>query len=66
MVTRKQKNMSSGTVKVEFKDMDFFYAGAKEPSLSQISFQALKGQTIGIIGGTGSGNLLSKFNSKVL
>ncbi len=63
---KKTKNMSSGTVKVEFKDMDFFYAGAKEPSLSQISFQALKGQTIGIIGGTGSGksslvNLIPRF-----
>jgi len=52
--------------KVEFKDMDFYYAGAKEPSLSRISFSAMKGQTIGIIGGTGSGksslvNLIPRF-----
>ncbi len=52
--------------KVEFKNMDFFYAGAKEPSLSGISFKALRGQTIGIIGGTGSGksslvNLIPRF-----
>lgn len=51
---------------VEFRDMDFYYAGAKEPSLSGISFCALKGQTIGIIGGTGSGksslvNLIPRF-----
>ncbi len=52
--------------KVEFKNLDFYYAGAKEPSLSQISFSAMKGQTIGIIGGTGSGktslvNLIPRF-----
>ncbi|MCI9147315.1 MAG: ABC transporter ATP-binding protein [Hungatella sp.] len=52
--------------RVEFKDMDFYYAGAKEPSLSKISFSAMKGQTIGIIGGTGSGksslvNLIPRF-----
>lgn len=43
------------SVKVEFKDLSFCYAGASEPSLSRISFKALTGQTIGIIGGTGSG-----------
>ncbi len=53
-------------VKVEFKDMDFCYGGAKEPSLSHISFKALRGQTIGVIGGTGSGksslvNLIPRF-----
>lgn len=52
--------------KVEFKDMDFYYAKAKEPSLSDLSFQVKKGQTIGIIGGTGSGksslvNLIPRF-----
>lgn len=51
---------------VEFTDMDFYYAGAKEPSLSRISFSAMKGQTIGIIGGTGAGksslvNLIPRF-----
>ncbi len=52
--------------RVEFRDMDFYYAGAKEPSLSKISFAAMRGQTIGIIGGTGSGksslvNLIPRF-----
>lgn len=53
-------------VKVEFASMDFAYAGSSENALSQISFRALKGQTIGIIGGTGSGkstlvNLIPRF-----
>ena len=38
--------------KVEFKDMEFVYAGAKEPALKDISFCAMAGQTIGVIGGT--------------
>ena len=33
----------------------FAYAGAKSDSLTDISFKAMKGQTIGAIGGTGSG-----------
>lgn len=52
--------------KVEFKDMEFVYAGAKEPALKDISFCAMGGQTIGVIGGTGSGkstlvNLIPRF-----
>ncbi len=41
--------------KVEFKNVTATYAGAAEPSLSNISFIAQPGQTIGVIGGTGSG-----------
>ena len=40
---------------VEFKDVTARYAGSASPSLEHISFQAKPGQTIGIIGGTGSG-----------
>ena len=40
---------------VEFNHVTFTYEGAGASSLSDISFQAKKGQTIGIIGGTGSG-----------
>ncbi len=40
---------------VEFKDVTAHYAGAAHPSLEHISFTARPGQTIGIIGGTGSG-----------
>ena len=41
--------------KVEFKNVSATYEGASEPALTDISFTALPGQTIGIIGGTGSG-----------
>lgn len=41
--------------KVEFRDVTATYAGAAAPSLSHISFTAEPGQTIGVIGGTGSG-----------
>ena len=40
---------------VEFRDVSAAYAGAASPSLEHISFQARPGQTVGIIGGTGSG-----------
>lgn len=51
---------------VEFRDVSFAYEGAKEESLKDISFQAAMGQTIGVIGGTGSGkttlvNLIPRF-----
>ena len=50
---------------VEFVNVTARYAGAAEPSLENISFRAEPGQTIGIIGGTGSGkttlvNLISR------
>lgn len=52
--------------KVEFKNVTFTYEGAKEPALSNVSFTAKRGQTIGIIGGTGCGkstliNLIPRF-----
>ena len=40
---------------VEFRNVCAQYAGAGEPSLTDISFRAEPGQTVGIIGGTGSG-----------
>lgn len=51
---------------VEFNDVTFTYAGSSAPSLSNISFSVKKGQTVGIIGGTGSGkstlvNLIARF-----
>ena len=41
--------------KVEFRNVTARYSGAGEASLQNISFTAQPGQTIGIIGGTGSG-----------
>ena len=60
------KDAQEQPAKVEFASMDFAYAGSSENALSQISFQAMRGQTIGIIGGTGSGkstlvNLIPRF-----
>ena len=51
---------------VVFNNVSFEYSGAGAPSLSNISFSVKKGQTVGIIGGTGSGkttlvNLISRF-----
>ncbi len=40
---------------IEFNDVYFTYSGNKTPSLSGISFKINKGETLGIIGGTGSG-----------
>ena len=51
---------------VHFDHVGLTYAGAGAPSLTDISFTAKKGQTIGVIGGTGSGksslvNLIPRF-----
>lgn len=40
---------------VQFQNVTFAYQGAGAPSLSNISFTVKKGQTVGVIGGTGSG-----------
>lgn len=51
---RPEKTVDSGAV--EFRDVTFrYYKENKEAVLSHISFRAQSGQTIGIIGGTGSG-----------
>ena len=57
---------TSGKNALEFENVTFAYAGSSEPSLSDISFSVKKGQTVGIIGGTGSGkstlvNLIARF-----
>lgn len=40
---------------VAFESVSLTYPGAGNPSLEDISFTAMPGQTVGIIGGTGSG-----------
>ncbi len=54
------------TEALRFEDVSFTYDGAGAEALSHISFSAGKGQTVGIIGGTGSGkstlvSLVSRF-----
>ena len=51
---------------VTFENVTFCYQNSKAPSLSNISFSVNPGQTVGIIGGTGSGkstlvNLITRF-----
>ena len=51
---------------VAFEHVTFSYPDTGAPSLSDISFSVKKGQTVGIIGGTGSGkttlvNLIARF-----
>ena len=62
------KDMSSeaGPYAVEFENVGLIYKGASEEALSDITFTAKKGETIGIIGGTGSGkssvvNMIPRF-----
>lgn len=57
---------AAGTPAVAFDHVGFTYHGAGAPSLTDISFAAQNGQTIGVIGGTGSGkstliNLIPRF-----
>ena len=40
---------------VEFKNVSLTYSGSGASSVEGINFKAMKGQTIGVIGGTGSG-----------
>jgi len=59
-------DLEHGKDKVTFNKVSFTYQGAKEPALKDISFSVKAGQTIGIIGGTGSGkstlvNLIPRF-----
>ncbi|MFT8878426.1 MAG: ABC transporter ATP-binding protein [Oenococcus sp.] len=49
-----------------FKNVEFKYTGAEDPALSGVTFSAKSGQTVAIIGGTGSGkstliNLIPRF-----
>jgi len=51
---------------VEFRDVTFGYPGAEEPVLRNVSFTASPGETVAIVGSTGSGkstliNLLPRF-----
>lgn len=52
--------------KIEFKNVSFSYSDSKENSLNNITVKIYPGETVGIIGGTGSGkstfiNLIPRF-----
>lgn len=60
----KTADIEKGTL--EFDHVTFFYPGAEEPALSNVSFSAKPGEVTAVIGGTGSGkstlvNLIPRF-----
>ena len=66
MVEGTQDVNPDSDVAVAFKDVTLTYQGGQNAALNHISFTALKGQTIGVIGGTGSGksslvNMIPRF-----
>ena len=50
-----EKNSDSAGEAVRFRDVSFSYSESGDAALSDIDFVVKKGQTVGIIGGTGSG-----------
>lgn len=62
----KSAHAESADETVRFDHVSLTYKGAGDESITDISFRAMKGQTIGVIGGTGSGkstlvNLIPRF-----
>lgn len=61
-----EQKQENGVPCVEFKDVSITYEEGADAALSHVSFRAYPGETIGIIGGTGSGkstlvNLIPRF-----
>lgn len=52
---KEQRALPDTEEKVAFRHVSMNYGPSRKPALEDISFVAKKGQTIGIIGGTGSG-----------
>lgn len=63
---REAQNTTNSVPKIQFKDVSFSYHGNEEYSLEHLTVEIQRGETVGIIGGTGSGkttlvNLLPRF-----
>ncbi len=64
--TASDGTMSEGEPHISFENVSFIYAGGGAPSLRNINFSVARGETVGILGGTGSGkstlvNLIPRF-----
>ncbi len=62
----KGANISAHAPKIEFKNVSFSYSEGGDNALENISFSVKSGETLGVIGGTGSGkstlvNLIPRF-----
>lgn len=61
------KTEGTGTdIAVEFKNVSLVYSQGAEPAIEGVKFKAMRGETIGIVGGTGAGkttliNLIPRF-----
>ncbi len=64
--TKQKARAVEGAPAVEFRSVDFSYVDSERAALEGISFSVRKGETVGIIGGTGCGkstlvNLIPRF-----
>ena len=64
--TQLNNSIKADMPKIQYKDVTFYFENSSEPALSNINLSILKGETIGIIGGTGCGkstliNLILRF-----
>ena len=64
--TVEEQKQEKGVPCVEFKNVSIIYEEGADAALSHVSFRAYPGETIGVIGGTGSGkstlvNLIPRF-----
>ncbi|MVX64560.1 ATP-binding cassette domain-containing protein [Clostridium chromiireducens] len=50
-----KKDIKGNTPVVEFENVSFYYHGAEDPVIKELSFSCNKGETTAIIGSTGSG-----------
>src|SRR5699024_3009328 len=63
---KETKGKANHSGEIEFRNVDFYYPGAEEKTLENISFKIRPGDTVAIIGATGSGkstlvNLIPRF-----
>lgn len=65
-VTLSEEEEGDSGCAVEFDNVTFSYAGGSAPALRDIAFKVKRGETVGVLGGTGSGkttlvNLIPRF-----